>query len=325
MKIKDKVLARLNNSSGELVSGGELARELGVTRNSIWKAINQLKKEGYDVTSHSNQGYLLNGMVDIINEEKILPKLPNGAQIIILDSATSSNDVLKELAQKGEAHGSLVVVKSQTNGRGRMGRSFISKSEDGLYFSFLLRPSMLATEALNITVICAVALAQAIEQTSGANAQIKWVNDIYINEKKCAGILTEAQLNFECGTLDYCIVGIGVNVLTPKEGFDKEISEIATAIFENSAPCGYKTKLLAKFFSCFYKYYNSIESKEFMLEYKNRSNLIGKDVDVYVGDKITHGTVCDIDENARLVVKAEDGLHAFSSGEARVRKSGKRL
>lgn len=325
MKIKDRVLARLNASAGELISGGELARELGVTRNSIWKSVNQLKKEGYDISSQANQGYILNGAVDFINIEEILTNLPKGARITVLDEATSSSDVAKSLAVSGEKDGSVVIVKSQTNGRGRMGRSFISKSEEGLYFSFLLRPTISADKALNITVICAVALAQAIEETSGIKAQIKWVNDIYINEKKCAGILTEAQLNFECGTLDYCVVGVGVNVSTPKDGFDAEIRDIATAIFENAPPCGYKSKLLSKFFHYFYKYYSEIESKKFMLEYKNRSNLIGKEVDVYVGDKITRGIARDIDENARLVVEAEDGIRKFSSGEARVRSAGKKL
>lgn len=251
--------------------------------------------------------------------------MPKDARITVLDTATSSSDVAKELAKKGDAHGTTVVVKSQTNGRGRMGRSFISKDENGLYFSFILRPTISASEALNITVICAVSLAQAIEETSGIDTKIKWVNDIYINEKKCAGILTESQLKLGCGTLDFSVVGVGVNVCTPNGGFDKEISDIATAIFENGAPCGYKTELLCKFFDIFFDYYSKIESKEYMLEYKNRSCLLGKDVDVYVGDKITRGTAIDIDNEARLIVQCDDGIKAFSSGEARVRNSGKKL
>lgn len=264
-------------------------------------------------------------MFDIINKEKIAHVLPENARIITLDTATSSNDIAKALASRGEAHGSLVIAKSQTNGKGRMGRSFISSSENGLYFSFILRPQISADKSLNITVICAVALAKAIEETSGVYAQIKWVNDIYINEKKCAGILSEAQLNPDCTALDFCVVGVGVNVSTPKDGFNEEIKDIATAIYEKSAPCGYKTKLLEAFFKHFFKYYLEIESKEFMLEYKNRSNLIGKDVDVYVGEQITRGTVIDIDVDARLVVQTEDGEKSFSSGEARVRSAGKRL
>ena len=325
MTIKEKILARLNLRSGELISGGELARELGVTRNSVWKAINQLKKEGYNVDSHSNQGYVLNGNVDILNIDEIEGFLPNGAHLAVYENATSSNDIAKELARNEAKEGTAIVVKSQTNGRGRMGRSFISKSENGLYFSFVLCPTIPASEALNITVICATALAQAIEETSGADTKIKWVNDIYINEKKCAGILTEAQLNFECGTLDYCVVGVGVNISTPNGGFDKEISDVATSVFKNSAPCGYKTGLLCKFFEHFWGYYFQIQKKEFMLEYKNRSNIIGKEVDVYVGDKITCGTVLDIDDEARLVVETENGIKAFSSGEARVRKAGVKL
>ena len=264
-------------------------------------------------------------MFNIINIEKIAHALPEKARVILLDTVASTNDIAKNLAIKGEAHGSLVIAKSQTNGRGRMGRSFISSSENGLYFSFILRPRISADKSLNITVICAVALAKAIEETSGVGAKIKWVNDIYINEKKCAGILTEAQLNPNCTALDFCVVGVGVNVSTPKDGFNEEIKDIATAIYEKSAPCGYKTKLLEAFFKHFFKYYSEIESKEFMLEYKNRSNLIGKDVDVYVGEKITRGTVIDIDVDARLVVQTEDGEKSFSSGEARVRSAGKRL
>lgn len=264
-------------------------------------------------------------MFNIINIEEIARFLPKDAHIIMLDTVTSSNDIAKELASNGESHGTVVIVKSQTNGRGRMGRSFISSSEDGLYFSFILRPQIPADKSLNITVICAVALAEAIEETSGVSAKIKWVNDIYINEKKCAGILTEAQLNPNCTALDFCVVGVGVNISTPNGGFDKEIADIATAIYEKSAPCGYKTKLLASFFESFYKHYSRIEAKEYMLEYKNRSNLIGKDVDVYVGEQITHGTAVDIDSDARLVVQTEDGKKSFSSGEARVRGAGKKL
>ena len=264
-------------------------------------------------------------MFYIINIEEISHALPEKARVILLDTVASTNDIAKNLAVKGEAHGSLVIAKSQTNGRGRMGRSFISSSKNGLYFSFILRPRISADKSLNITVICAVALAKAIEETSGVGAKIKWVNDIYLNEKKCAGILTEAQLNPNCTALDFCVVGVGVNVSTPKDGFDEEIADIATAIYEKSAPCGYKTKLLEAFFKHFFNYYSKIESKEFMLEYKNRSNLIGKDVDVYVGEKITRGTVVDIDGDARLVVKTEDGKKSFSSGEARVRGAGKKL
>ncbi len=264
-------------------------------------------------------------MFYIINIEEISRFLPENARIITLDTATSSNDIAKALASRGEAHGSLVIVKSQTNGRGRMGRSFISSSEEGLYFSFILRPQISVDKALSITVACAAALAKAIEDTSGAHAQIKWVNDIYINGKKCAGILTESQLNSERATLDYCVVGVGVNVSTPNGGFDKEIADIATAIYEKSAPCGYKTRLIKEFFKHFFGYYSEIERKTFMLEYRNRSNLIGKDVDVYVGEKITRGAVIDIDNDARLVVQAEDGIKVFSSGEARARASGKKL
>lgn len=326
MSIKEDVLNILNKNVGKTVSGGELANSLGVSRNTVWKAINALKGEGYDISSLSNTGYVLNGRVDIFNEEAINSYLKEPHKILIFDKAPSSNTLAKELCQNGENEGTVVIVRSQTNGKGRMGRSFISSSENGLYFTIILRPAISASESLSITVLGAVALCEAIYSTSGRDAEIKWVNDIYINEKKCAGILTEAQLNIENGTLDYAVIGMGINIAPPKEGFAPEISDIATSIYENSAPCGYKSRLCAEIIDRFFYYYNQIENKNsYMQGYIEKSNIIGKEVDMYVGDKITTGIAIAIDENANLVVETKDGIEVFSSGEARVRKKGTRL
>ena len=203
-----------------------------------------------------------------------------------------------------------------------MGRSFISKSEGGLYFTLILRPKITPDKALDVTVLTAVAVCDAIKETSGKDSQIKWVNDVYINDKKCAGILCEAQFSFEMGMLDYVVVGVGINVVPPKGGFDSEISNIATSIFENEAPCGYKALLLATALNNIFKLYYGIEKREYIDKYRKSSNLIGKEVDVYLGSEIIAGTVVDIDENAHLVVNTKDGIKSFSSGEARVRTRG---
>lgn len=249
----------------------------------------------------------------------------NQIELITYDKATSSNTLAKELAVNGAKEGTVVLVKSQTQGKGRLGRRFISSSENGLYFTIILRPQIPPSEAIHITTIGATALCEAIKKTSGKNAQIKWVNDIYINDKKCAGILTESQINLENNTLDYAVIGMGINVLPPENGFDKEISDIATSIFEKDAPSGYKMELLNEIIDTFFMYYKDIEKKTYLNSYKESSNIIGKEVDVYVGNEIIKGTAIDIDDMAHLIVKTNDSIRAFGSGEARVRQEGKTL
>ena len=311
----------LYNSEG-FVSGEEMAKRLGISRNSVWKGINQLKEDGYFVTS-SNMGYCLDSG-DELDEFSVKKHLNGEHKLYIYRKESSSNTVAKALCQEGEKEGSVVIVKSQTGGRGRMGRSFISESENGLYMSIILRPKISADKCVNITVAGAVAVLEAIEALSDRACQIKWVNDIYIGEKKCCGILTEASFDFESGGVQYAVIGIGVNLCPPSGGFDKGIEEIACGVYEKEYPKGFKAKLCAHIINYFFKYYNRLDSKEYIKVYKEKSNIIGKHVDVYVGNEVVCGVATDIDDNANLIVRDENGrVHTFNSGEARVRKNEK--
>ncbi len=321
MKTKERILEILYNNEG-FISGEEMAKHLGISRNSVWKGINQLKEDGYSISS-SNMGYRLD-LGDEIDEFSVKKHLIGKHKLYIYRKESSSNTVAKSLCQKGESEGSVVIVKSQTGGKGRMGRSFISESENGLYMSIILRPKISADKCVNITVAGAVAVLEAIEELSDKSCQIKWVNDIYIGEKKCCGILTEASFDFESGRVQYAIIGIGVNLCPPVGGFDKEIGEIACGVYEKEYPKGFKAKLCAQIINNFFKYYGCLDNKEYIRAYKEKSNIIGKHVDVYVGDEVVYGTATDIDDNANLVVRDESGrVHTFNSGEARVRKNEK--
>ena len=323
MDTKEKILELLYGSKGA-VSGQEIGRLLGLSRNSVWKAINQLKKAGYDITASSN-GYLLN-KEDTFDAYSISKHLKRQHKLYIYKEESSSNDLAKAMCRQGEHEGSIVIVERQTSGRGRMGRSFISNSENGLYISIVLRPAISADESVNITVAGAVAVLQSIEETAGCHCSIKWVNDIYIGEKKCCGILTEAALDFESGCLQYAVIGIGVNLCPPKGGFDDEIKEIACGVYENECPKDYKSRLCATIINKFFDHYERLSQKEYIEIYRQKSNIIGKAVDVYVGDKVISGYVQDIDERANLIVLDGEGrVHTFNSGEARVRKQGKSL
>ena len=319
MKTKERVLNILYGRQ-EPVSGEEIAATLGISRNSVWKAINSLKSQGYGVSATSH-GYMLENSKEF-DEYAIKRYLKREHCLHLYKKETSSNTVAKALCQGGAIHGTVVVVESQTAGRGRMGRSFLSSSENGLYMSLVLRPKISADKCVNITAATAVAVADAIEKTSGVHTGIKWVNDVYVGEKKCAGILTEASIDFESGSVQYVIVGIGVNLCPPEGGFDKEIEEIACGVYENGYPQGYKARLCAEIVNNLFDLYDGLESKNYMAKYRKKSIIIGKAVDVYVGDSVVTGVAMDIDENANLVVMDSQGIpHTFNSGEARVRKT----
>ena len=317
MKTREKVLSKLYKNR-EILSGEQIAKELGLSRNSVWKAINSLKEDGYKIISASD-GYRLE-ICDKFDSYAIRQYLKREHSLHIYKEEGSSNTVAKSLCQEGEGEGSVVIVESQTAGRGRMGRSFISNSENGLYMSIILRPTIPADRCVNITVMAAVAVTQAIEKTSGVDCGIKWVNDIYINDRKCAGILTEASIDFEGGVVQYAIVGIGVNLCPPKNGFPKEIEEIACGVYEKEAPSGYKARLCAEIINEFFDLYSELKDKEYLDKYKEKSIIIGKEVDMYVSQNVMSGTAVDIDENANLVIRDSQGkLHTFNSGDARVR------
>lgn len=320
MKTKEKVLDYLEERQGATVSGEDIARALGISRNSVWKAINQLKESGVDICS-TKAGYVLSSNVDVFSAHKIMSLSKNKIDVVIIDDAPSSNAIAKELATNGAKEGTIVIVKRQSAGKGRMGRSFISNEENGLYMSIILRPELPASESVKITVIGAVAALEAIEKTSNKECSIKWVNDIYISDKKVCGILTEGALNFESSQFDYAILGIGVNITPPKDGFNEEIKSIATAIFSEKAPKGYKSKLCAEIVDTFLHYYKNLKNEAYIASYREKSNLIGKRASVYRGNEVFDGLVIDIDNDASLVLKTEKGILKFNSGEARVRRN----
>ena len=235
--------------------------------------------------------------------------------------ASSSNDIARELASAPDSHGTVIVVDSQTNGRGRMGRHFISSSENGLYMSIILKPDGSCEKYNLLTPLASVAVLKAIERLADVRPRIKWVNDIYLNDKKICGILTESKIS-ENG-FEYIICGIGVNITAPSGGFDKEISSIAGAIFEGEAPNDFKMQLCKSITEQFFKYYDAIDNKEFMNIYREKSSIIGCEVDVYCGNEIVSGIATDIDQNGALCIKCKDGsARCFNSGEARVRARG---
>jgi len=321
MNIKDKTLLVLENNRGNYISGAQLAEELSVSRNSIWKAIKSLQNDGYNINAVTNKGYCLSPETDILSTQSICKNLSNNKDtfnISVYKTISSTNSVIKELAIKGEKEGTVIISEEQTQGRGRFGRKFYSPKGTGIYMSILLKPQIPASKSFLITTAAAVAVAEAIETLSGKETKIKWVNDIYCNNKKVCGILTEASLDFESGGIEYAVLGIGINVKTPENGFPEEIKDIASEIFDNNSLLleDIRSKLIAQILEGFWHYYTNIDKKLFLSEYKRRSLLINKEIQIISGDNSKKAVALDIDDECRLKVRMEDGTIRFlSSGE----------
>jgi len=322
MELKQEVLKMLEESRGNSVNGAKLADKLYVTRSAIWKAIKALQKDGYLITAVTNKGYCLLPNNDIISVESIQPFLRGDAEkftLTVMESVTSTNTVAKELAGQGAKEGTVIIAREQTKGRGRMGRTFYSPNATGIYFSVILRPKLNLEDSLLITTATAVAVAKAIEIVSGKTAKIKWVNDIFVEGKKVCGILTEAALNFESGSLEYAVVGIGVNIVT--KDFPEDIQLIAGSLLSEKPSDNPVTSLLvAEILNNIADCMNSLTDKKYLEEYRSRSFLIGQEILVLKGNTTLQAKAVDIDDKARLVVEYMDKTkEALSSGEVSVR------
>ena len=317
--LKNKILECLESKRGGFCSGEELAELFSVSRSAVWKAVKNLKAEGYNVKSVTNRGYCLDTDNDLLSVAAITNFLKNKEfSLQVLRSATSTNDIVKKLAESGAEEWTVVISEEQTAGRGRYNRAFYSPSGEGVYFSVLLRPEFSAAETLYITTSAAVAVCEAIESLSKKKAQIKWVNDVLIEGKKACGILTEASFDVENGKIKYAVVGIGINV--KQELFPNELKDIATFVFGTEYCPGMRSELIAAVLDKLKYYYDKIPQRAFFEEYKRRSVVIGKRVKVVSGNLNGYAQIIDLDENCFLKARFDDGSERLlSSGEVSVK------
>lgn len=252
-------------------------------------------------------------------DKKILEQCLNQKlNITIFQELDSTNNYLKKLGSQGEKETQLVIAESQTGGRGRMGRAFYSPNGTGIYFSLLLHPKFSAEKSLFLTVMAAVSVAETVMKYNKNDVKIKWVNDIYIDGKKVCGILTEGAINSN-KMLDYAVVGIGINIIAPENGFHDEIKGIATAIFPGNAEENIKEKIVADIVNKFFGMYNG-EDNNYIKRYKEYSYLTGKEINIISGENIRPATVIDITDDCHLLVKNENGeVEEISSGDVSVR------
>lgn len=319
MKAKQEVFVLLQNKKGIYLSGEELAGRLGISRNAVWKAISALREEGHKIDAVTKRGYCLLETAGQVNEGEICGALAKDGVITsveVLEETDSTNRVAKEAAVRGAEEGSLFVAKRQSMGKGRMGRSFFSP-DGGIYMSVVLRPKIPAERAVLITTCAAVAVARAIENETGLQTGIKWVNDIFIGKRKVCGILTEAGLDFESGMPEYVILGIGINV--EQQSVPEELKDIVGCLKSYTKEPLSKSRLVAAVWNEFSTLYKKLGDATYMKEYKERSVLLGREVTVVSSEGNYSALVRDIDGEGHLIIERDTRIEKLSSGEVSVR------
>ncbi|MGB3367087.1 MAG: biotin--[acetyl-CoA-carboxylase] ligase [Acidaminobacteraceae bacterium] len=321
--MKRKLLKFLKENKGSFISGEEIASELGVSRTSIWKIINQMKEEGYKIDSAPRKGYKLMLDEDIINDQELNLELADSMyhnKIHYFEEISSTSTYAKEIATKGCEGGTLIISELQVEGRGRLGRNWESPKGSGIWMSLVLKPDLAPTKASKITQIAAAAVVIAVNNIYKLEAKIKWPNDIVINGKKICGILTE--MNAELNHINYIVVGIGVNVNT--ENFPIDLEDKATSIFnitsEKSNRIPLIVEILKIFEELYVKYLEEYDFTEVLEINRKYSATIGRDVVVTRRNDVLKGFAYDLNDEGELLIRKEDEkIETVYYGEVSVR------
>lgn len=239
-------------------------------------------------------------------------------KISVVDVTGSTNEDMKKRAREGEDEISLLIANSQTSGKGSKGRSFFSPDGTGVYMSLLLRPDCTAEESTLLTPMAAVATALAIEKVTGTETKIKWVNDIFVDSRKVSGILTEGEARKDGHGLEWAVVGIGINIKRPEDGFPAEIKDIAGAVYDGTE--NLRNRIAAEVVNGFVRFYKRLTDRDFYEEYRKRLFILSREVTVTLADESFIATVVDLDPMFRLKIRLSDGSERLlSSGEVSVK------
>lgn len=320
--MKTELLTLLRNAQ-DYLSGQELCSHFQVSRTAVWKVINQLKEEGYEIEAIQNKGYRMNQAPDTITSHELESRLVPRTfvqEIHSYESLNSTNSKAKQLAEEGALHGTLVICESQTAGRGRRGRSWVSTSGEGIFMTLLLRPSFSPSKASQLTLLMALAVAKALKQHTQGDIAIKWPNDLLFNGKKVVGILTE--MSAEVDYIHYVVIGVGINVNTT--ALPEELKDQATSLFLETGLKLKRADLIEEIILQFEQEYERFLvsqdlsfCKEDYMQY-----LINKDkaVRILSPNEEWEGIAMGINEKGELLVQKKDGnIVEVYAGEVSVR------
>ena len=305
--MKEKILEYLKKKH-DYLSGDEISRHLGISRQGLWKHIQDLKDSGYDIVAVPHLGYRLESCPDRLFVFEVIRGLNTkfiAKQIHYFDYLDSTMNLAMQLGMQGSPNGTLVLAESQTRGRGRLGRNWFSPKYKGIYLSLILRPDILPAASPILTLLSAVSICEAIKEVVHLDAQIKWPNDIIMHNKKLAGILTE--MNAEVDKVNFVVIGIGLNVNNDK----KSLIAQSTSLKEQKGEQVQRILLLQELLRSIEKNFNLLETKgnqSIIDKWRNFSLTLGKRVKIYCQDKHLEGQAVDIDKDGGLLIRKDSGI-----------------
>ena len=326
MTVDGHILRALREPAGGSVSGADLSRQLGISRAAIWARIEDLRGLGYDIEASPHLGYRLVSAPDLLHADDLHSRLGTtrivGRDIRVFERTTSTNDLIARLARDGIREGAVVFAESQSRGRGRLGRLWISPARKGLWFSILLRPDLPPQSATQLTVAAATALARAIALQTGLVPEIKWPNDILIRGKKVAGILTE--LTAELDHVKEMVLGIGVDVNWDAAELPPDLRKTATSLRIETGQALDRAELAVAILRELDDDYERIRRGQFELvaaEWRQRCGTLGQQVSIRIGDRVIRGRAESLDAEGALLLRTQHGrLERIIGGDVTMEK-----
>ncbi len=322
--MRKRILELLRENGQEPLSGEDISKKLNITRTAVWKHIQTLKSEGYEIESLQKRGYILRRIPDRLFPQEIASCLKTkwlGRNICYQEKVDSTNNFAKKLANDGCKDGLLVVAEEQGSGKGRLSRGWISPYAKGIWFSVVLKPPFLPQEASKCTLLAAVAVVKAVNNVKGLKAAIKWPNDILLNGRKLVGILTE--MNAEFGHINYVVIGIGINTHASGSDYPPEVRDLAISVADAAKSPFRRVEILAAVLKNMEELYERAIEQGFVSvldEWRKYSCTLGEKVKVIAPERTYLGTAVDIDNDGLLLVKTNDGhLEKVVAGDVSIR------
>lgn len=324
---RDAVLAVLRAAGERWVSGEELSRSLGVSRTAVWKLMEGLRAAGYQLEALPRQGYRLVASPDAVTPQEVLPGLTTrtfGRKIEYRESVGSTNDLAKQMARAGAPEGLLVIADEQTAGKGRLGRAWTTPRSSALAMSLVLRPRLSPVQAPRVTLVAAVAVAEAVRDVTGLPVGIKWPNDLQLHGRKFCGILTEMEA--EIDRIAFVVCGMGLNINLPRESLPEEFRSSATSLMAELGTPVSRAPLVQAILSRFEEVYAELIAGRFdavLDRWRALSVTLGQPVWVHsvTGEATVEGVAEDVDEEGALLVResASGVLRRVFAGEVSLR------
>jgi len=331
MTVDSQILRALRSVDEDSVSGAELSQRLGISRAAIWARIEELRSLGYDIQASPHRGYQLLDSPDLLHADDLLSRL-DGSQVIgrdirVFQKTTSTNDIVEKLARDGVAEGVVVFAESQTQGRGRLGRAWVSPPGKGLWFSVLLRPQIAPQAVTRLTIAAAASLARTVQSVTGVVPRIKWPNDLLVDGRKISGILTE--LSAELDHVKYVILGIGMNINLTESDFPPDLKPIATSLRVAAKREHNRPEFAAELLRQLDRDYRRLSEGHFQKvaeEWEALSGTLGSEVEVRTGDRIVRGRAESLDPDGALLVRTQHGrIERIIGGDVSLRPPDTKL